>query len=593
MNRIERINQEYESLYSTLIKNKSLLEEEKGKLQEKFRTIHESKLNNSDAIQIILDISELKYRLNELSNALQQLQNMKQSFENKMEHEEQECFDMYRDYKKHHKIMALFMPPITNGTFDLTEQGFNQAQKSIEEFKQLYSSVMELTLFDRTVEDSKTNSKSTSESIESHAIKKKGYESMNKYEELILLQKYIGKYRVSLNEQLQNAKGENIYIEDLRIDDIGVLRKNLDSITDRDALDSKLAEVSKAILALTNIEISFSTPTTTILSDDQVDQLETNRINELKRALAEFKRNFQPVLKETFLNLAYENGAYNDLESEEKQEKFESELTDKLQSGQISKEDYEALQYGLMYCSSNEREQVSPIKKEPNKLVYDDKVDRGDNSYEEFVMIKDIIERYGARQKLAFDRDKDGLTSTSSQALYSQMLIDDSTNYQIASNLLNKLSNIEMLLSASTSTSSEIGSDLLSGELLKFKQENFDQIAIIMSESYMALRDTREKYDNVTLYSDPRTQSGQEFEIELRDLLTKGSISQEDYDIFTYTMGYYVADYYRDEPKSTQVLGKETLEELKDTQYIDSTFQTISHDEQIRRNNANLEQSQI
>lgn len=117
-----------------------------------------------------------------------------------------------------------------------------------------------------------------------------------------------------------------------------------------------------------------------------------------------------------------------------------------------------------MYCSSNEREQVSPIKKEPNKLVYDDKVDRGDNSYEEFVMIKDIIERYGARQKLAFDRDKDGLTSTSSQALYSQMLIDDSTNYQIASNLLNKLSNIEMLLSASTSTSSEIGSDLLSGE---------------------------------------------------------------------------------------------------------------------------------
>lgn len=109
----------------------------------------------------------------------------------------------------------------------------------------------------------------------------------------------------------------------------------------------------------------------------------------------------------------------------------------------------------------------------------------------------------------------------------------------------------------------------------------------------MALRDTREKYDNVTLYSDPRTQSGQEFEIELSDLLTKGSISQEDYDIFTYTMGYYVADYYRDEPKSTQVLGKETLEELKDTQYIDSTFQTISHDEQIRRNNANLEQSQI
>lgn len=593
MNKLERINQEYESLYSTLIKNKSLLEEEKGKLQEKFRTIHESKLNNSEAIQIMLDISELKYRLNELSNALQQLQNMKQSFENKVEHAKQECFDMYRDYKKHHKIMALFMPPITNGTFDLTEQGFNQEQKRIEEFKQLYSSVIELTLFDRTIEDSKTNLKSTSVSIESHARKKKGYESMNKYEELKLLQKYIEKYRVSLNEQLQTAKGENISIEDLRIDDIGVLRKNLDSITDRDALDSKLAEVSKAILALTNIEISFSTPTTTILSDDQVDKLETNRINELKRALAEFKRNFQPVLKETFLNLAYENGAYNDLESEEKQEKFESELTDKLQSGQISKEDYEALQYGLMYCSSNEREQVSPIKKEPNKLVYDDKVDKGDNSYEELVMIREIIERYGARQKLAFDRDKDGLTSTSSQALYSQMLIDDSTNWQIASNLLNKLSNIEMLLSSSTSTSSEIGSDLLSGELLKFKQENFDQIAIIMSESYMALRDTREKYDNITLYSDPRTQSGQEFEIELRDLLNKGAISQEDYDIFTYTMGYYVADYYRDEPKSTQVLGKEILEELKDTQYIDSTFQTISHDEQIRSNNANMEQSQI
>ena len=72
MNKLERINQEYESLYSTLIKNKSLLEEEKGKLQEKFRTIHESKLNNSEAIQIMLDISELKYRLNELSNALQQ-----------------------------------------------------------------------------------------------------------------------------------------------------------------------------------------------------------------------------------------------------------------------------------------------------------------------------------------------------------------------------------------------------------------------------------------------------------------------------------------------------------------------------------------
>ncbi len=408
---------------------------------------------------------------------------------------------------------------------------------------------------------------------------------MNKYEELKLLQKYIEKYRVSLN--IQSARGKDISIGNLNIDNIETLRKKMNSITHRKELDFKLEEVSKALATLTNIEISFST---VFVSRDQASQLETNRINELKGALAKFKRNFQPVLNETFLNLAYENGANDDLGSEEKQEKFESELTDKLESDQISKEDYEALQYGLMYCSSNEREQVSPIKKEPNKLVYDDKVDKGDNSYKEFVMIKDIIERYGARQKLAFDRNKDELTSTSSQALYFQRLIDDSTNWQIASNLLNKLSNIEMLLSASTSNSSRIGTDLLSGELLKFKQENFDQIAIIMSESYRALE---EKYDNVTFYSDPRTQSEQEFEIELRNLLNKEAISQEDYDIFTYTSGYYVANYYRDEPKSTQVLGRETFEELKDTQYIDSIFQTISHDEQIRREKDNLEQSEI
>lgn len=389
---------------------------------------------------------------------------------------------------------------------------------------------------------------------------------MNKYEELKLLQTNIKRYIKSCEEELSNYNKNIKSFTDIKVEDISKIEK-VSQITEKiNHLSDRIKEATIAQQKLDTIEIAYSS---------NIGARTNESINEeLKRNIYEFKKEFSTIIGQVFQDLAYKNGASTELKTEEEQEQFLEELEIQLESGKISKEDYEALQYGIGYCSNvklpAEEKKSETVSKE--SISYRKEVDIGDTSYDEFNMIKDLVSQYMTRQSRYFSElgnyffngDLGNITA----------MQENANEYQNALNMQSQLENLEMLLSSASTLPPEKAQQLFSDKLLEFKKENFDSFTKVMSDSYSAMQENMENR-GIHIYNTPGYSTQEDVKQELNDLLHRGKITQEEFKLLSYTQGYYgidgqeldMEDYktMAEDPRSISAK-KKTFEDIKHAQ---------------------------
>lgn len=402
---------------------------------------------------------------------------------------------------------------------------------------------------------------------------------MDKYEELKMLQKYVKKYRESLKESLKTAQEQLDEAIDSIINDTSEDVEKIEMLGLRFSRKQRISEELEECNKLWN-ELSGAESAYTVPSINGTEELTTQREIDLKQALYRLKREYKSVLRETFLDLSYEYGNYGLLQTEGEQEDFESELKTKSERGSITQEDYEALTYGISFCleePEQENVDIKPIE-EDVKVSYNPQADIGDNSYEELQTMKNIVEQYILRSTQELKRRKEALSKRNLTESDVKLLKMEVSDKQMATGILQKLENLEILLSSATTLGPEQAQKYFEKHFKEFKETSFNELTTIMSDTYSSLRDVRREYDNVHMTADPRIQSTEEIEAELKELLEGGEISPSDYERFVYTMGYFKVDCIRsgEKVKSTQDLGREVLDILKnDTLYVDQTENEI------------------
>lgn len=392
---------------------------------------------------------------------------------------------------------------------------------------------------------------------------------MDKYEELKLLQTNIKRYIKSCEEELSNYNKNIKSFTDIKVEDISKIEK-VSQITEKiNQLSNRIKEATMAQQKLENIEIAYCSYGTNIgaVTNESIDK-------ELKRNIYEFKKEFSTIIGQVFQDLAYENGAWTELKTEEEEEEFLEELEMQLESGKISKEDYEALQYGIGYCSNvkplAEEKKSETVSKE--SISYRKEVDIGDNSLDEFNMIKNLVSQYMRRESRYFSELGNDFFNGDLGNI--KAMQENSNEYQNALNMQSQLKNLEMLLGSASTLPPEEAQQLFSDKLLEFKKENFDSFTKVMSDSYSAIKENME-YRGIHIDRTPGYSTQEDVKQELNDLLHREKITQEEFKLLSYTQGYYgidgqeldMEDYktMAEDPRSISAK-KKTFEDIKHAQ---------------------------
>lgn len=352
---------------------------------------------------------------------------------------------------------------------------------------------------------------------------------MDKINEFAIIEDSMKKYEDSLKKQINELKRRISRFSDLKIQDTDEFNKLKDNLKKITQYEKKLEECSNAVDKAKNISMRAFRPFTNLGEKKSLEEE-----NEVENMISEFKNTYSSVIQDSFYDLAYESSLLPEHED------YKEDLESYHDIGHIDDKNYKALQYGSKYFTKEEKEnenkEIEENKEDTlnyKKLKYEQKNDRGDNSYEELKKMKGIIEQYKNRAEIDFNQLKEYYIKNSEYEKLEKIKIE----YDRGIELENKLNGIEMQLFASASLDSEKANKILENSFSEFKRENFDDIAVVMSDSFESLKSYLNNEYNADLDFEMDA-SIDDKEICLNEALKEGRITKDDYDRFIYTIGY-------------------------------------------------------